>query len=163
MRAGGHDDGGGDEDDGHDVDDGDNGDGDDDDEGRGGGAFKEEMLNNTKQEDNFLEEQEEVSLTRFKSENLKHLTRSFACEINVNTLKVNVDEDIEDNNNKKEEKEGFTTTDNTPRPPTGFFTLGHKINLQLLFSRNLLNGVPDETKSKFKFQPSPKTANCFHD
>ena len=58
--GGDHEDGGGDEDDGHDVDDDDNGDGDDDDEGRGGGAFKEEMLNNTKQEDNFLEEQEEV-------------------------------------------------------------------------------------------------------
>ena len=62
--GGDHEDGGGDEDDGHDVDDDDNGDGDDDDEGRGGSAFKEEMLNNTKQEDNFLEEQEEVRLTR---------------------------------------------------------------------------------------------------
>ena len=66
MRAGDHEDGGGDDDD-EDNDggggDGD-GDGDDDDEGRGGGAFKEEMLNNTKQEDNFLEEQEEVRLTR---------------------------------------------------------------------------------------------------
>ena len=122
--GGDHEDGGGDEDDGHDVDDDDNGDGDDDDEGRGGGAFKEEMLSNTKQEDNFLEEQEEVRLTRIKSENLKkHFTVFFACEININITKVNVDEDIEDNNNKKEEKEGFTTTDNTPRPPTGFFTL----------------------------------------
>ena len=75
--GGDHEDGGGDEDDGHDVDDDDNGDGDDDDEGRGGGAFKEEMLSNTKQEDNFLEEQEEVRLTRIKSENLKHLTIFF--------------------------------------------------------------------------------------
>ena len=130
--GGDHEDGGGDEDDGHDVVDGDGRDGDDDDEGdgvddddsRGGGAFKEEMLSNTKQEDNFLEEQEEVRLTRIKSENLKkHFTVFFACEININITKVNVDEDIEDNNNKKEEKEGFTTTDNTPRPPTGFFTL----------------------------------------
>ena len=126
-------------DDGHDVEDGggrdgddDEGDGVDDDESRGGGAFKEEMLNNTKQEDNFLEEQEEVRLTRYIKKKLKNLTRSFACEINVNTLKVNVDEDIEDNNNKKEEKEGFTTTDNTPRPPTGFFSLDSQ-NISLNF------------------------------
>ena len=39
-----------------------------------------------------------------------------------------MDEDIEDNNNKKEEKEGFTTTDNTPRPPTGDFDLDIKQN-----------------------------------
>ena len=91
MRAGDHedgggdedegggdeDDGGGDEDNGHDVDDDDEGNGVDDDESRGGGAFKEEMLSNTKQEDNFLEEQEEVSLTKIKSENLKHLTIFF--------------------------------------------------------------------------------------
>ena len=82
MRAGDHEDGGGDHDDedgggddddedndggdgdGRDGDDDGEGDGVDDDESRGGGAFKEEMLNNTKQEDNFLEEQEEVRLTR---------------------------------------------------------------------------------------------------
>ena len=59
-----------------------------DDEGRG---FKEE---NTKQEDGFSEDQEEV----------------------------NVDEDVEDNNNKKEEKEEerATVTDNAPRAPTGW-------------------------------------------
>ena len=40
-------------------------------------------------------------------------------KLTKNCIKVNVDEDIEDNNNKKEEKEGFVPTDNTPRPPTG--------------------------------------------
>ena len=75
----------------------------DDDEGRG---FKEE-LNNAKQEDGFLEEQEEVRMDN-KDETLT-----------IIQIKVNVDEDIEDNNNKKDEKEGFVPTDNTPRPPTG--------------------------------------------
>ena len=78
----------------------------DDDEGRG---FKEE-LNNAKQEDGFLEEQEEV---RMDQDN-KDETLTWNIQI-----KVNVDEDIEDNNNKKDEKEGFVPTDNTPRPPTG--------------------------------------------
>ena len=76
----------------------------DDDEGRG---FKEE-LNNAKQEDGFLEEQEEVRMAN------KDETLTWNIQI-----KVNVDEDIEDNNNKKDEKEGFVPTDNTPRPPTG--------------------------------------------
>ena len=76
----------------------------DDDEGRG---FKEE-LNNAKQEDGFLEEQEEVRMDN------KDETLTWNIQI-----KVNVDEDIEDNNNKKDEKEGFVPTDNTPRPPTG--------------------------------------------
>ena len=75
----------------------------DDDEGRG---FKEE-LNNAKQEDGFLEEQEEVRMDN------KDETLTWNIQI-----KVNVDEDIEDNN-KKDEKEGFVPTDNTPRPPTG--------------------------------------------
>ena len=88
----------------------------DDDEGRG---FKEE-LNNTKQEDGFLEEQEEVnprklglktSLHKSKATEILKLTKYF--------IKVNVDEDIEDNNNKKEDKESFVPTDNTPRAPTG--------------------------------------------
>ena len=85
----------------------------------GGRAFKEE-LHNTKQEDGFLEEQEEVNIDTDISiktslqkpeATVKKLTKEF--------IKVNVDEDIEDNNNKKEEKESFAPTDNTPRPPTG--------------------------------------------
>ena len=54
-------------------------------------------------------------------------------------IKVNVDEDIEDNNNKKEEKESFVPTDNTPRAPTG----GGKL-FKLVLARNVV--VMDTTK-----------------
>lgn len=89
----------------------------DDDEGRG---FKEE-LNNTKQEDGFLEEQEEV----------------------------NVDEDIEDNNNKKEEKESFVPTDNTPRAPTGIFSMESLMKPSQSSSSSLLLRQPTASLTRY--------------